>query len=176
MSNSAKLGRNSCCSCGSGKKYKKCCLILNKSSQSIIDASINRFKYKSSDNTVFASADELGVRKMSEIILEYAKDLLKLTSKRKEKEDFVEMAIAAWNISFADADKRFNLVDSFVCDVCGIEKNSSHWKKMISVILMLVSIKLEKYSSIDRPVLDYEFIKLNREEYHLNVISGMAID
>ena len=176
MINSAKLGRNSCCSCGSGKKYKKCCLMLNESSQSTIDASINRLKNRGSDNTVFASAEKLGVRKISEIILEYADDLLKLTSTRKEKEDVVEMAIAAWNISLADAKKRFNLVDNFVCAVCGIEKNSSHWKKMISVILMLVSRKLEKYSSIDRPIFDYEFIKLNQDEYHLNVISGLAID
>ena len=67
-------------------------------------------------------------------------------------------------------------MDNFVSDVCRVEKNSSHWKKMVSVLLILISIKLEKYPSIDRPILDYEFIKLNEDEYHLNVISGIAID
>ena len=173
---SNKPGRNSSCPCGSGKKYKKCCLALNKTNQSLIDASIDRLKKRGSDDTVFVSPEEFGARKMSEIILEYADDFLKLTDTRREKEDVIELAIAAWNIALANEDKRFHLMDNFVSDVCRVEKNSSHWKKMVSVLLILISIKLEKYPSIDRPILDYEFIKLNEDEYHLNVISGIAID
>lgn len=36
----AKIGRNTPCPCGSGKKYKKCCLPLNESSRSQQDASL----------------------------------------------------------------------------------------------------------------------------------------
>jgi hypothetical protein len=175
MHDSAKLGRNSSCSCGSGKKYKKCCLLVNKN-QTIIDASMDKLKKRDSDNTIFVSPEEFGVRKMSEIILEFAEEFLELTDTRREKEDVIELAIAAWNIALADNDKRSDLIDTFVSNVCGIEKNSSHWKKMVSVLLILISKKLDKYISIDRPILDYEFIKLNSDEYHLNVISGIAIN
>lgn len=175
MRDSAKLGRNSSCSCGSGKKYKKCCLMANKN-QILIDASMDRLKNRGSDHTVFASTEALGVRKMSEIILEYADEFLKLTDTRREKDAIIGLAIAAWNIALAEKDKRFNLIDNFVSGVCKIERNSSHWKKMVSMLLILISKKLEKYSSIDRPILDYEFIKLNEDEYYLNVISGIAID
>jgi SEC-C motif len=78
MRDSAKLGRNSSCSCGSGKKYKKCCLMANKKNQTLIDASMDQLKNGSSDNTVFVSPGEFGVRKMSEIILEYAEEFLEL--------------------------------------------------------------------------------------------------
>ena len=82
---SNKPGRNSSCPCGSGKKYKKCCLALNKTNQSLIDASIDRLKKRGSDDTVFVSPEEFGARKMSEIILEYADDFLKLTDTRRER-------------------------------------------------------------------------------------------
>jgi hypothetical protein len=143
--------------------------------QTLIDASINRLKKSNSDNTVFVSPEELGLRKMSEIILEYAEEFLKLTDTRSEKEDVIELAIAAWNIALADADKRFNLMDHFISDVCGVEKNSDHWKRMVSVLIILINKKLEEYPLDDRPILDYEFVKLNSGGYHLNIISGIEI-
>jgi hypothetical protein len=76
--------------------------------QTLIDASINRLKKSNSDNTVFVSPEELGLRKMSEIILEYAEEFLKLTDTRSEKEDVIELAIAAWNIALADAGMTLN--------------------------------------------------------------------
>lgn len=168
-----KLGRNSSCACGSGKKYKKCC--LKNKNQALIDSSMGRLKKRDSNKTIFVSPEEIGVRKMSEIILEYADEFLSLTDTRREKEDVIELAIAAWNIALADEDKRFSLIDNLVSEVWKIERNSSHWKKTVSVILILINKKLQKYPLIERPILDYNFIKLNSDEYHLNVISGVAI-
>lgn len=167
-----KLGRNSTCICGSGKKYKKCCLKNKK--QSLIHSSIEKLKKRNSNDSIFVSPEEIGVRKMSEIILEYADEFLSKVDTAEEKEDIIELAIAAWNIAHADEDKRFPLINNLVSDVWKIEKNSSRWNKIISVLLIFINKKLEKYPSIDRPVLDYDFVKLNSGEYHLNVISGLV--
>lgn len=168
----AKLGRNSSCACGSGKKYKKCCL---NNKQALINSSMDRLKKNTSDKTIFVSPEEIGVRKMSEIILEYADEFLALTDTKREKEDVIELAIAAWNIAIADKNKRFSLIDNLVSDVWEIERNSNHWEKIVSVLLILINKKLQEYPSIDRPILDYDFIKLNSDEYHLNVVSGVAV-
>jgi len=166
-----KLGRNSICACGSGIKYKKCCLAKG---QAVIASSMEKLKKRNFDESIYISPEEIGARKMSEIILEYAHEFLALTNTRSEKENVIELAIAAWNIALADEEKRFNLIDNFVSDVLRINKNSDHWKKTVSVILILINKKLQKYPLVDRPILDYDFIKLNHDEYHLNIVSGIT--
>src|SRR5690349_11393695 len=103
-----KVGRNASCECGSGKKYKKCCLnMINQKNlgQELIDSSMNRLMERNNDGEPIVYPDDIGIRKTSEIILEYAEEFLDLTDTRQEKEDIIDLAIAAWNISFADKAK-----------------------------------------------------------------------
>ena len=99
-----KVGRNSFCLCGSGKKYKKCC--LNKfdeasKANSLIQSSKERLQEKFSDNkNNFVESEEIGAFKMSGIILEYADGLLNKAHTRRGKEKAIMIAVAASNVTF----------------------------------------------------------------------------
>jgi hypothetical protein len=144
-----KLGRNSICQCGSGKKYKKCCMndetILN-NSKTLIQTSMGAIKQRNPEHAaLFFDSEEMGVIKMSEVILEYADELLELATTDKGKENALLFAITAWNISLADEDKRSEMINSFIVDIWNVRKGSTQWKDMYEIFKKLIDIKL--YSS-----------------------------
>lgn len=104
----ASLGRNERCPCGSGLKFKKCC--LPNGSKGIIEASAQKLKERSlqlstlqGEKAPIYFRDLKGVRKMSEIILEFAKPLLDKTDGSVEnKKKALTVAIIAWNIALMD--------------------------------------------------------------------------
>jgi hypothetical protein len=73
MANNGKLGRNAPCPCGSGMKYKKCCLTKNRKSEHqldtySIDQEIKEAMMLSLDfnqNSIIASIDKL--KRLSEL-------------------------------------------------------------------------------------------------------------
>lgn len=170
------VGRNSPCLCGSGLKYKKCCLnndSLKNEGHAIIQTSINKLKKRNTAGATFVDSDKIGAVKMSEIILEYADELLELSPTRTDKENTIGLVIVAWNISLADEDKRAEMIDSFLVNVLNVEKNSCEWDETHEIFCMLIEKKLYEYPSLDRLILDFEFIQLGPSEYHLNVISTL---
>ncbi|MEI8296053.1 MAG: SEC-C metal-binding domain-containing protein [Alphaproteobacteria bacterium] len=69
-----KLGRNDLCACGSGKKYKKCCLNMDTieydKDYQVPDSFIQRVKQRHADNAIiFGRSEEVGSVKMSEVII-----------------------------------------------------------------------------------------------------------
>jgi len=177
---SSKLGRNSPCPCGSGKKYKKCCLECNslESRQHFLkQASIDKLRERNSgDHSIVADAEKLGIAKMSEVILEYADELLDLASTPSGMQKAILFSISAWNISVLDEDKRSAEIDRFLHDVIKLEKSSDQWGKMRDILQTLIEKRLVEYSSFNRFIIDYEFIQLNSRDFHLNVISSLNLD
>jgi len=177
---SMKLGRNSACSCNSGKKYKKCCLNNTNSAErnhSLKQASMNRLKDKHSNGpSLLVDAEKMGVTKMSEIILDFAHELLHLASTSDEKEKTIFIAISTWNMALLDEEERPEKIDSFLYNVMNLRKDSTDWNEARSIIENLIDKKLEEYPSVDRFIIDYEFIQLNPRDFHLNVVSSLVMD
>jgi len=175
----AKLGRNDFCLCGSGKKYKKCCL----NSQAIEredflkKESIHRLKKRNAAiKPIFIDTEKLGVNKMSEIILEYAEELLEQASTSEEMKSAIFLAISAWNLSLMGENNRTKEIDIFIRDVMKIEKNSNEWEEIRNMVQALIEKRIADYSEVDRFIFDYEFIQLSKNDFHLNVISSLCID
>jgi hypothetical protein len=103
-----KLGRNDICLCGSGKKYKKCCLYKNLEQgedkhmcgqEALVEEVKERFADK---EVIFLRAEEVGLVKLSEIIMEFAEELLDIASTKMGKEKAIMLAVTAWNLAFED--------------------------------------------------------------------------
>jgi hypothetical protein len=175
----AKLGRNDPCLCGSGKKYKKCCLNnqMIESENLLKQESINKLKKRNTDRkSVFIDSEKLGVNKMSEIILEYAEELLELASTPAGMQRAILLAISAWNLSLISGDKRIKAIDMFIHDVMKIAKHSNEWEEMRNIVQTLIEKRITEYPDVDRFVFDYEFIQLSKNDFHLNVISSLRLD
>jgi hypothetical protein len=169
-----KLRRNSFCVCGSGKKYKKCC--LNKKStfnkhEIGIQSTMKKFRKKHRDQGIMVlDSEKMGLIKMSEIILEYADELIDMADTKESKENAIRIAIAAWNISFYEKEQRKEKIEEFLHAI-KLKENSNDWNEARDVLQELINKKLENYSFFDRFIVDYEFFKLSSGDYHLNIIS-----
>ena len=105
---SSKLGRNDVCSCGSGKKYKRCCLITGASvkekpliAQHRIQKSMLDLKGRVLNNmggTCIMHDGELGI-KMSEIILDLADELLEAAETKSQYNNAIAITCIAWNVA-----------------------------------------------------------------------------
>jgi hypothetical protein len=175
----AKLGRNDFCLCGSGKKYKKCCL----NNQTIERENFLKQKFihklkkrNAAIKPVFIDTEKSGISKMSEIILEYAEELLKPASTSEGMQRALLLAISAWNLSLISGNNRTKAMDMFICDVMKIEKNSNKWEEIRNVMNALIEKRITDYPEVDRFIFDYEFIQLSKNDFHLNVISSLCID
>ena len=100
----ANIGRNHCCPCGSGKKFKKCCLlsatdddiVRMRSAEKIKERVQRREGFQEFKESLFIQ-DPKGIRKMSEIILEFARPLLDETDSFDDYKKVILMAMLAWN-------------------------------------------------------------------------------
>lgn len=175
-----KQNRNARCFCGSGKKYKKCCLnnqSMEEKKSFMIQNSEDELKERNFDKkTVFAYSEKLGVDKMSQIILDYADDLLKQASTSEDRKIIIFLAIAAWNLSLIDKNICLKEIDNILKNVMKIPQNSDQWKKMRSIMQTLVDKKLSDYPEVDRFIIDYDFIQIDKNNFHLNVISSFQCD
>ena len=105
----ALVGRNDRCLCGSGKKFKKCCLLSASSDDMARMRSAEKIKERVQRNDGFRGAkgslfiqDPKGVRKMSEIILEFARPILDEANSFDDHKKVILMAMLAWNIGLDD--------------------------------------------------------------------------
>ncbi len=176
ISTHLKIGRNDPCICGSGKKYKKCCLNVTGKSELLKKVSSQRIRERNSSEQLIVDTNEMGIPKMSEVILDYADELLDMTSNFAETKKVIFIAICAWNISLIDEDKRLDKIESLLYEVMEIEKNSDQWSEIYDLVNALIEKRLTEYASCNRSIFDYEFIQLDKNNFHLNVMSTLIVD
>lgn len=183
---SHKIGRNDPCFCGSGKKYKKCCF-LNSMNQEAEDEAVHpqtalletirdklEEQYKGKQVTIETS-EEMGLVKMSEIILEFAQELLDLAKSYREKESILMLAIVAWNIAVManyDTNSVISHIEDFLRTL-GFKRNSEEKEAVVSILLALVEKKRAKFPDVHRYIIDFE-VKEIKKDLHLNVASAVA--
>ena len=150
-----KLGRNTLCFCGSGKKYKKCCLerdFGHGSEENKRHALISKVKERYPDNGItIAQAEEFGMIKMSEVILEYAEELLSDATTKESKERIIMLAVVAWNLALIDEGDCATLRDKFLRTL-QIEENSNDWHEMDAILKALIYKKQLEYPMVDRHI------------------------
>jgi hypothetical protein len=142
-----KIGRNDVCPCGSGLKYKKCCLLSKP---------IPVIEAYEEEATNWADP-YLPSLKMSEIILEFAEDILELAKTTKEKKTIIEMACFAWNLAFLKEinEGEYELQLTHLFDDSHIP---NHKKRtyLYDIISTLVERKIQDYPFINRFIIDYQ--------------------
>lgn len=172
-----KLGRNDICHCGSGNKYKRCCLSLdvtrpqdahqlNKIARIKSVARLrNRVKNNIGDNFTVVQGEIEGV-KMSEVILDLADFLLKIANNKKQREAAITITCTAWNIAVEGTDKGQELLDAYFKEI----DDPIHQKDTLEIISAIIKRKQACYPDLNRVVLDYELVD-SMNNIHLNVVS-----
>jgi len=161
----AKIGRNSLCPCGSGKKYKKCCLKQENHIKNFAEKIKKRYPELSKN---FIQAKDHHI-KMSEIIIDLADELLEVAESMKDKKGAITITIIAWNLSLLDEETCNQ--ELLTMSKTNAIKNYDGHKEMVALLKSLINKKNVEYPDINRFIVDYEFIKLNKDDFHLNVVS-----
>jgi hypothetical protein len=161
MSHPYKIGRNDPCFCGSGKKYKKCCVeeMQKHVTESDLEDSMQIFSHKIKKDYpqikrfVFSQEDNLP--KMSEILMEFGSDFIEEAEKDDEIEIILTICVVAWNLSFLDVQEINEAIESFLK-----LKELEHDKEELRAILTeLIDRKAIEYPHINRVIQHFEFIK-----------------
>lgn len=171
-----KLGRNDACVCGSGKKYKKCCLnrsaaLEDEEEVKRLKTFVEKVKERYSDKTItFSRQGEVSV-KMSEVILDYADELLNAAKTYEEQKHIIILCITAWNFSLLEKSEMEEQIDRFL-DFFNLERGSYKWETMANTIKILINKRHINYPFIKIFIIDFEFIKI-KNGFHLNIVSAL---
>lgn len=170
----AKVGRNENCSCGSGKKYKKCCLTemvtLNEKNK-INESFMNKVKKQYPGQTVITPNDP-DILNMSEVLLEFADELLQEAETIEAEKRVIMLAIVAWNVGLLEEHEQDEKIELFMLE-SKIKRNSKSWQDMFNLIKTLVCKKQIKYPEMDRAILSFEFDSKSGEP-RFSVVSTMT--
>lgn len=166
--NASKIGRNDTCPCGSGGKYKKCCLAIEENLESTAlregaKRLKSRIQDKDGDRFVFM---ETGI-KMSEIILHLAEDLLEIARTKSQRQFAITITCMAWNIAvIPEPERRTNAIEKMVKTIEGEEGQ----EEVREIVNSIIEKKNRYYPEIGRIIVDYE-LSGNRDNLHLNIAS-----
>jgi SEC-C motif len=170
-------GRNDPCLCGSGKKYKKCCLKTHemgeykenlKQQQSMQIKTQQQFP---ENEITFNTSEELGIEKMSDIILDFADDMLRQSETKDEEKKAIMMAIIAWNLALLKPAERKEKLNDFVNNMFA-KSEQQGFKQLLQ---LLIEKKLELYPDINRHIINFEILDTHHNGLHLNVASTILI-
>lgn len=174
-----KLGRNDTCPCGSGSKYKRCCLSSGHSfsqtkepiSRELIQKSMARLKNRAHDNLgteCILHEGEFKI-KMSEVILDLAHDLLEIAETKAQYKKAIGITCMAWNISVLSGVEKEKSLDDLFSKLDDEEARND----MFEIISAMIKKKNREYAHINRLILDYEVLG-DKDNIHLNVMSVVA--
>jgi hypothetical protein len=159
-----KFGRNLLCPCGSGKKYKKCCLnqfitedgSTSNSGQMLIPYAENNLFHEFSGRPL----------KMSEIMLEFAEEFLCNAESIEEKVFIISVACMAWNLALIEgsAERAYQMKKT----IKKFKMNKSDALELKDFLSYFIDNKLEVYPDINKFIVDYY---LNDSKQHLLVFS-----
>lgn len=163
-----KIGRNHFCPCGSGMKYKKCC--LNRTTpltQQIIEASSIRAQKRY--EKAFGHKPKLCKHikiKLSDAITNLANDFLQSTKTRSDYELFLALACVAWNTELYP-DNLDTELDRFF-EPKEIDALSDIIPNYVATI---IKRKKKAYPYNKHYIIDYELLS-TPDGLHINVISS----
>lgn len=172
-----KLGRNEACHCGSGNKYKRCCLPsdttfpqdIQQMSKSIQLKSRqrqrSRIKNNIGDNCIVLQGEIDGI-KMSEVIIDIADFLLKVAHTKARLESAIAITCVAWNMAVVGPEKGREIFDAYFKQM----DDPLHQQDLLDIVSAVIKRKQAYYPDINRVILDYELAG-TVNNLHLNIVS-----
>lgn len=172
-----KLGRNDICHCGSGLKYKRCCLKSGILPPDRVPSTISLASQQESQKRLVKRAQKnMGdgytllkgslPTKMSAIILDLADFLLKASSTKQQEHTAISITCLAWNMSILDSIRGQEQLEDFFKD-----KDDPDFKADIDDILgAIIAKKRRYYPDINRIIVDFELLQ-NKKDIHLTIMS-----
>ena len=146
---SFKIGRNELCPCGSGKKFKKCC--------------INNY------NRMDAVPDD-GI-KMSAIILEMINEPLEIANDKSEMEWLIGLACTIWNMMIVPG-TTVTVIVNFLLEHMDTSIGNSLPAELFSLISNMLELKQTKYPNVNKAILDYTITIRAKDDIHLYIVSS----
>lgn len=172
------VGRNDRCPCGSGKKFKKCCLpsasedaIARMSSAERLKERVQMRDVRLGDGDSLFIQDPKGIRKMSEIILEFARPLLDEANSFEAYKKVILVAMLAWNLSLTD-ESEANAKLETLCNDLVRSMDDDMVVEFRHKLTKLIQRKREHFPQVKRMVMDWDLVKMNNS-FHLNVVSTL---
>lgn len=172
-----KLGRNDICHCGSGLKYKRCCLkngilppekmpstISLASQQESQKRLVKRVQKSMGDGYTILNGSL--PTKMSAIILDLADFILKEASTKQQEHSAISIACLAWNISILDSIRGQKCLEDFFKD----EDDPDFKADIEDIIEIIIEKKRRYYPDINRIIVDFELLQ-NKKDLHLTIMS-----
>jgi hypothetical protein len=180
-----KMGRNSLCFCGSGKKYKKCCLKQNEDPAGDEESMLIKKKQNALWQQFVDQHPGREVRpwqqgpmdkKMSGVILDYVDDFLGFAKTCEDYAWIISLSVLAWNLSilnsFTDPQTFSNVIDDMLADSLELEEGSEGWHEVKGILIKLIHKKQREFPYLNRIIYNFEVIPLKEGEFYLNVISS----
>jgi hypothetical protein len=173
MVNQSKIGRNDFCPCGSQKKYKKCCLLLEDVNSTELEKSEARLSQRMQNrlgkNVITLPGEQYSSIKMSEIILHLADDLLEAAKTKSQHQFAITVTCTAWNMAVLfEPEQRKEQVEKFLIAI----ESQEGKEEVRDIIYSILDKKDIHYPDIERLVVDYELLG-SKPNFHLNVASTM---
>jgi len=164
-----RLGRNDLCFCGSGKKYKKCCLFLAEEEKSTSDDWMEHFLEDHPFDAVI-NPDGINSYKMSEVLFDYVSDLLELTDTYEQKKEVLFLCVFAWNLSLLSDDQISKAMDTLLEKV-NVQKNSLQDRNIRGLLRDLIERKQEEYPLYNRFIYKFS-LRDEGDDIRLYVLSS----
>jgi len=164
-----KISRNAPCICGSGKKYKKCCLPKEEENPGLVKL-INRVKGSSLlEDTVIM--DTPLPKKMSEIIIDFAQPLLDKANNDSAKETVISIAILVWNATLMPDEGMKKEIIKELCEGHKPLDGDDPLKFEVytmEIVDFLWNRKMREFAAHKRLIADYQY-EPSENGFHLNV-------
>lgn len=177
---SAKLKRNELCSCDSGKKYKKCCLINSKiiNEETAEERALNltgrkRLLNKMQNQNIILHQPSDSMLKISDAIIQLASDMLDSAKNKSERKIAITAACVAWNIEVLATDENslINELNNFFATCVEDEQDQDDFTQ---IILSMIAKKKLLFPDEIRLVEDFEIVD-TKNYFSVNVASTFPI-
>lgn len=174
---SHKLGRNESCFCGSGQKYKRCCLTKDGAYSQSDDIKERTILFKNAKRLRERVQNDLGGLvlqgevdgiKMSEVIIDLADFLLEQAHTETRVRTAITITCTAWNLAVVGFEKGQKFLDAYFEQI-----NDPVLKQdALDVINVIIEKKQAYYPDINRIILDFDFVR-TKSNLHINIVSSV---
>jgi len=152
-----KVGRNDPCYCGSGKKYKKCCLL----------------KVNVETTTTIINNDDAPPIKISDAIIKIAEPLIKKYQEQHRVTVLIQLAIIAWNMSFSSGNMRED-IEGVLINAIPEEIDAVGTVTIIEIVDMLIERKNKIFPNINFAVVNHKISIDNNGVFNLDISSSFV--
>lgn len=169
-----RVSRNDPCPCGSGKKYKKCCLggvithsIDNQLRDNFLSKVRNKFEGKVEKIVYKDYGPKRSVSKISSLILDLVDGFFHEDDSFGYKRFVVTIGIIAWNVAIMGKDKTSEEIATLM-NSSGMKTDPEAEQTIAAMIKSLVHRKNSMFPEVKNIIFDFEVIERG-DDFNLQV-------